>query len=285
MRRFFSPNTGSLPNLIIIGAMKSGTSSLHFYLDQHPDVQMSRTKELHFFIEENNWSRGLDWYRSHFSQRFPVRGESTPAYTHFPFRRGVPQRIHEIIPEARLIYVVRDPMERTLSHYVHAVSAGRESRPVDQAVTNPDEPYVTRSRYFTQIAQYLEYFPPEQILIVNTYDLLRNRSDVVSRAFDFVGVDASFDSEQFSRMRGKGGDKRRPTPTGARLSRFLDRTLSSLPSEVRDRIKRPILLPFTRAMPKPDLGDRAREELRRLLAEDVGRFREWTDDPLTGWSI
>ncbi len=116
-----------LPNLIIIGGLKCGTTSIHHYLGLHPQIQMSKPKELNFFVEELNWDLGLDWYASRFDSRSPVRGESSPHYTNLPRFEGVAARIHEHCPDARLLYMVRDPIKRILSHWVHATGAGYET--------------------------------------------------------------------------------------------------------------------------------------------------------------
>ena len=79
----------ALPNLIIIGGLKCGTTSIHHYLGLHPEIQMSKPKELNFFVEELNWDLGLDWYASRFDDRFGVRGESSPHYTNLPRFGGV----------------------------------------------------------------------------------------------------------------------------------------------------------------------------------------------------
>ena len=89
-----------LPNLIVIGAAKCGTTSLHEYLDAHPEIAMSREKELYFFIEEKNWNKGLAWYESNFDPHARVRGESSPGYTVFPLYQGVPERMAAIVPNA-----------------------------------------------------------------------------------------------------------------------------------------------------------------------------------------
>src|SRR5688572_29905885 len=82
---------GGLPNLIVIGAQKCGTSGLHYYLGLHPDVSVSEPKELNFFIAERNWPRGLDWYRSRLDQSAAVRVDASPNYTAYPQHRGVPE--------------------------------------------------------------------------------------------------------------------------------------------------------------------------------------------------
>ena len=86
-----------LPNLIIVGGLKCGTTSIHHYLGLHPEIQMSKPKELNFFVEELNWDLGLDWYASRFDGRFEVRGESSPHYTNLPRFSGVPERIQRAL--------------------------------------------------------------------------------------------------------------------------------------------------------------------------------------------
>ena len=90
--------TPQLPNLIIIGGLKCGTTSIHHYLGLHPEIQMSKPKELNFFVEELNWDLGLDWYASRFDDRFEVRGESSPHYTNLPRFEGVAERIQRALP-------------------------------------------------------------------------------------------------------------------------------------------------------------------------------------------
>ena len=112
------------PNLFIIGAMKSGTTTLHEYLDSHPQIAMSRIKEPGFFVEELTLRQGEDWYLSLFEQddRFRYRGESSTHYTKLPVFRGVAERLSRFNPEARLIYIMRNPIERLVSHYWHNIA-------------------------------------------------------------------------------------------------------------------------------------------------------------------
>ena len=87
---------------------------------------MSRQKELNFFIEERNWPRGADWYAGHFDAEAKVRGEASPNYSAFPQHQGVPERMHSVVPDAKLIYMVRDPLERIAAHWVHNYAKRRE---------------------------------------------------------------------------------------------------------------------------------------------------------------
>ncbi len=114
--------SGALPTFVIIGAQKCGTTALHSYLARHPEISMSRPKELDFFVAEKNWDRGLDWYRQRWNgPDKPIRGESSPNYTAYPNFDGVPERMVELLPDIKLIFMVRDPVDRVRSSYIHAV--------------------------------------------------------------------------------------------------------------------------------------------------------------------
>src|SRR4051795_9366785 len=188
-----------LPNLIIIGGLKCGTTSIHHYLGLHPEIQMSKPKELNFFVEEMNWDLGLDWYASRFDDRCRVRGESSPHYTNLPRFGGCAERIQQNCPDARLLYMVRDPIKRILSHWVHATGAGYETRELVPTLSDPDTSYMNRSKYWMQLQPYLERFDRSRIEIVTQEELQSEREATMRRAFAFAGVDESFVSEQFDR--------------------------------------------------------------------------------------
>ncbi len=206
-----------LPNLIVVGAQKCATSSLHQYLDAHPDICMSETKELDFFVAEKQWRRGLDWYRSQFPSDAPLRGESSPNYTAFPLFKGVPERMHSLIPEAKLIYVVRDPVDRMLSENVHARQTGRTKLGVREALLDPEAPFYHRSRYWTQISQYLQHYDKSQILVVDYDELAVRPRECMREIYRFLGVNEAFDSDVFSRRFHRSQGKREFTATGRAL--------------------------------------------------------------------
>ena len=166
---------GALPTFIIIGAQKCGTTSLHTYLGLHPEIGVSREKELNFFLRPDG-ERDLDWYRSWFDPSKPVRGEASPGYTNHPLRPGVPERMHAVVPDARLIFVVRDPLKRALSQYRHYCADRREDRSAEEALGEPGSKYVVRSRYAFQLDRYLPIYPMERILVVQQERLLDRRA-------------------------------------------------------------------------------------------------------------
>jgi hypothetical protein len=181
------------PNFVVIGAMKAGTVSLSHHLDEHPDVFLGRGGrfgEPNFFVKEFNWNRGLSWYESLFEGAGgqTAIGECSPCYSWAHTFRGVPERMAGLIPDARLIYVVRDPVARMRSMYMHQVSAGRERRRPEVALL--DERYLWPSRYGFQLAAFLDYFKRGQVLVVASEVLRSHPREALTLVFDHLGVDA-----------------------------------------------------------------------------------------------
>jgi hypothetical protein len=279
----------AMPNLIIIGGLKCGTTSLHHYLGLHPAVQMSKPKELNFFVEELNWDLGLDWYASRFDDRFAVRGESSPHYTNLPRFRSVAERIRQHCPDAKLIYMVRDPIKRILSHWVHATGAGYESRPLEPTLSAPDVAYVHRSMYWMQLQPYLEHFGREQIEVITQEELQGERSETMRRAFGFVGVDPEFSSEQFDRewekSSAKQGDRYQLMERLIKLPGFrsLDRNFDRLPESMRWLVEKAVHDPEKPSAPKPELPDDVFETLRTRFRDDVAQLQQFAGREFAGW--
>jgi hypothetical protein len=236
---------GRLPNLLLIGAMKCGTSSLHRYLGLHPEIAMSGAKELNFFLpadaesagpllgERSSAGRGIDWYARQFDAGAPVRGEGSVAYT-FPWFEGVAEAAAAALDDARLIYVVRDPLERMLSH--RDQFAGRDSRPLAESLLDADGPYLRASSYATALAPFLERFGRERILLVDQARLRSDRDAVLREAYSFLEVDPGFSSpltaEETNVSASKGtayrlAERARSSKPGAAVATRLPRGLRS----------------------------------------------------------
>jgi len=276
-----SPAGGALPNLIVIGGLKCGTTSLHHYLNLHPEIAMSRPKELNFFVAELNWDLGPDWYASHFRTDAPVRGESSPHYTNLPRFEGVAERMRSLLgDDVRVIYMVRDPIDRMLSHYLHNVGGGYESRPLAEALADPASAYVARSRYAMQLEPYLGELGRERVTIVSREELKDERATAMRRLFELCGVDAAFSSEQFEREwetgSAKAGRGFRLMDRAVRLPglRALDRNFDRLPESLRWLVERVVHDPGRGAAPKPELPNDLRARLADLLRADVERLEE-----------
>jgi len=281
-RREPSGADGALPNLLVIGGLKCGTTSLHHYLGLHPDVAMSRPKELNFFCEELNWVLGEAWYRSHFDPAAAVRGETSPHYTARPRLDGVVERMRALVGDARLIYMVRDPIDRILSHYLHNTGGGYEERALVEALGRTDTAYVDRSRYAYQLEPYREAFGAERVRVVSREELKAERAATMRGLFEFLGVDPAFSSPEFEREwetgGAKGGGRFRLMDRAVRLPglRALDRNFDRLPERMRWRVERLIHDPEAGEAPKPELPAEIRERLAETLRPDVARFEQLT---------
>jgi hypothetical protein len=278
-----------LPNLIIIGGLKCGTTSIHHYLGLHPEIQMSKPKELNFFTRELNWDLGLDWYASRFDDRFEVRGESSPHYTNLPRFGGCAERIREHCPDARLLYMVRDPIKRILSHWVHATGAGYETGDLATVLAQPETSYMNRSKYWMQLQPYLEHFDREQIEIIAQEELQSEREETMRKAFAFAGVDESFTSEQFDRewekSSAKQGDKYQLMERLIKLPGFrsFDRNFDRLPESMRWIVEKVVHDPEKPPAPKPKLPDDLFEIVRGRFGADVAELQKFAGREFAGW--
>jgi hypothetical protein len=278
-----------LPNLIIVGGLKCGTTSIHHYLGLHPEVQMSKPKELNFFARELNWDLGLDWYASRFDDRFKVRGESSPHYTNLPRFGGCAERIREHCPDARLLYMVRDPIKRILSHWVHASGAGYETGDLVSVLSQPETSYMNRSKYWMQLQPYLEHFEREQIEIIAQEELQSEREETMRKAFGFAGVDETFTSEQFDRewekSSAKQGDKYQFMEKLIKLPGFrsFDRNFDRLPESMRWIVEKVVHDPEKPPAPKPKLPDDLFDTVRARFTTDVAALQQFAGREFAGW--
>ena len=286
---------GRLPNFIVIGAMKAGTTSLFHYLQAHPQVFMSPLKEVNFFVEELNLKRGFDWYRKQFhgaSGDVRAIGEASTAYTKYPEFDGVPERIASYIPDVRLIYLVRDPIERIRSQYQHRVLAGAEHAPLELALLQ-DERYVNCSRYAMQVERYLQWFSPERFLLVTSEKLRSLRLPTMRGIYSFLEIDPDFVPDTIEREFYTSDERatyppfvwwvRRTVkpyvPAGKRVKELVDLALpASLGRRARARSTHDQNPSFV-------VPDRVRQQLIERLGDDVARLRTYMPEGFDGWGI
>jgi hypothetical protein len=278
---------GALPNFLIIGAMKAGTTSLWQYLRSHPQVFMPDDKELHFFSREHVWSRGLDWYQGKFEvpPTATAIGEASPSYSKHPHLPGVPIRIATVIPDARLIYVIRQPIERMRSHYLHHVATGQEHDPIETAL-RPDSEYVNTSRYAMQIACYLEHFRRDQLLIVESEDLRSDRVATLRRVYEFLGIDDGWLPPTIQRQFYRTAERRRLRSIPLMMRRLSGSPVGRLiPDAVRARVKKSRVVTRTVDEDEAMITHTFRGELQEVMREDVSRLRQFLGPDFDGWGL
>ncbi|MFO8015516.1 MAG: sulfotransferase domain-containing protein [Candidatus Woesearchaeota archaeon] len=200
---------GSLPDYIIIGAQKCGTTSLQEYMEQHPKILSPSKKEVHFF--DLNYYKGLSWYKKHFpilkKYRKKIVGEASPYYIHFP---PVAQRISKCLPDIKLIVLLRDPVKRAFSQYNSNYNKGREKRSFEESIEDElknlpreykkvdkgkysnkhqNEFFLDRGKYYIQLKNWFMYLKREQFIIIKSEDFFGNPQREVSKIFHFIGVE------------------------------------------------------------------------------------------------
>jgi Sulfotransferase domain len=285
----------TLPDFLLIGAMKCGTTSLYHYLRDHPQIFMPAIKAPEFFAEEGNWGRGIAWYRRQFEgagDDVVAIGEASNVYTKFPRYRGVPARIVQHIPRARLVYVVRDPIDRIRSHYQTRLTEGTERAPIGRAVReNPI--YVDYSRYAMQLDRYLDHFPREQLLVITAEDLRGDRLATIRAVYAFLGVRHDHVPSDVDRVFYETRHRAPRSPVPVWLRKGLKRHLPAAKraKELENNLIRAIRGLRRSSEAPPPLPERlvipddVRAELADTLREDVGRLRSFLGPGFDGWGI
>jgi hypothetical protein len=274
-----------LPDFLVIGAPKTGTSSLHRYLGAHPQVFMAEVKELNFFITELNWSRGRDWYEQQFAAAGAAKavGEASPLYTQHPYYRGVAERAAGLIPHAQLIYVIRNPIEQMLSHYADRRRWASENESVNKALLgNPV--YLETARYAFQLEQFLAHFSRDQLHIVISEQLrtAETRARTFAGILRFLGVDERWTSETISEEHNVGVATRRWLFQRLAASRSWGLLTSAAP----EWLKRPLSpIVHHRATPREELTVDVERELRSRLADDLAKLRDLVGPEVDAWRL
>ena len=189
-----------LPNFLVIGSQKAGTTSIYHVLKVHPEIFLPERKEINYFFHEGEYAKGENWYTSYFTNMpdaVTAWGEATPGYIVHP---EAPARIHQLLPDAKLILTVRHPVNRAYSQYWDNRRSLSEYHSFEEIVEIALEPdyhpgrlgYFSRGTYIQYIRRYLEFFPPENLLVLPFEDLHQSPQNFYRRIFSFLNVDPSF---------------------------------------------------------------------------------------------
>ncbi|MCZ6691303.1 MAG: sulfotransferase [Planctomycetota bacterium] len=265
------------PDFLIVGAMKAGTSTLSHFLSRNPRIYMAR-RELHFFDRDENFEKGMGWYSRHFesAESEQLVGEKTPTYSFLPLAA---ERIAEVVPDAKLIWIFREPVVRAYSNYWHAVKNGAEPYSFERAVELERQGqerslwnyYLKRSRYAEQIRRFCKWFSLDQMLFLQFERLVSDPHQEVRRVCSFLGVEEGDAPES-------PGKNRTYVPRSRKLARFVRVSFG------RGKIFRLVARFNRRAEPGyPAMDASLRESLKRDFEKPNLELAELTGLDLTNW--
>lgn len=294
------PNDLRAPDFLIIGEMKCGTSTLWELLGRHPSVFCPEEKELHFFSSYTDFPQhgrletvGIEPYLKHFGGTGPdqICGEATPNYL---FDEGACQRIRSVVPDVRLIAILRDPVRRAWSHYWHQVRRGWERLSFEEALEAEEDrlasgdantrdrySYIARGRYIERLSRYEKVFPREQLCVVLLEDLQRDPVAVMDRVRGHLGLAQPFRLAELDLPEAN----RASFPKWPRLdalSRVVSRWARARGPAAVSTVK--AIGNLTRALRvysgAPRMSETLRSELHRAFNESDRKLRNWLGRPL-----
>ena len=260
------------PDFFIIGAMKAGTTTLYRYLQQYEDVGMSRIKETDFFVAEKNFDLGDTWYKSQFDLNRPLLGEASPNYTKHDVFPGVPARIARAAPNARFIFLARDPVDRFVSQYRHSWLHGHmRAQPQGLLTSDTGRHMIECSRYGVQIAQYLTQFDRAQFLFLD-FDVLCTRpQDTLNQVAGFLDLPhRSITHEAPANTAAHTAHVPGIVKRAAR-SKLARRFDYLIPRSTHEIVRRAFAI--RKSPPVPLLDQNLRSKIADLLRKDAQRFR------------
>ena len=203
-----------------------------------------------------------------------MRGEASPNYTNYPRFKGVAKEMYRVLPEAKLIYLVRDPIDRMVSAYLHNQRKGRVNGNLAETITERGSTYLRRSRYHKQVQRFARLYPPENLMIIDQLDLLERRQETLADVFRFLDVDDTFWDSRYGQLRHETGRPTRPA-----LARVSERVSPDLARRMSARSA------VAAALQRPLVDADLHEELSAKLKPDIDRFREFTGRDFAHWSV
>lgn len=264
----------SAPDFILIGAMKCGTTTLAAQLGAQEGIFLTEPKEPNYFSDNHVFARGPEWYAGLFDAARPgeLRGEASTHYTKLPDLPEAVPRMKAALPEVRLIYIIRDPMARLVSHYIHEWSQGILTGPLDAAMLERYAPLVNYGCYGMQIAPYLEAYGREAVLLTSLERLKRDAGAELARIAAHIGHDGPVTWRRNLATVNASSERVRRLPMHWLLVDSLFATVlrrSLVPQLVRTRIREARMM-----KERPEIPEEARAGLARRFLEDRARLAE-----------
>ena len=279
-------NTRVAPDFIVIGAMRAGTTSIYEWLRSTGRVSLPDMKETDFFLTEENWSKGNDWLKARYSDLSLPMGDISPNYTKRDVWPTVSQRIHQTNPNAKLIFIVRDPVARAVSQYQMMSGMGLVPSNVENFLKLDDGPHITdTSKYAWQLEPYLEYWSIEDIHIVDFGELKSDPFKTVNDMLTFIGVEPLVEGFDVTKANASDSVNALPGWWGAfRASKFGTSLRARAPRKLINRAKQ-LVSNSSKTVTLNPISPEVKSELAELLRQDVEKFRQMTGRDFSNWSV
>jgi hypothetical protein len=298
----------TLPNFLIIGAAKSGTTALYFFLKQHPEIFMSTPKELRYFsymgeppdeLPKKYIHQGvvtLDAYEKHFddSGAEKIIGEASPMYLYVP---GTAERIKATIPNVKLLAILRNPVDRAYSAFTHALRDWSETETSFQAALNKEVErieagwdilwhYTQAGFYYNQISRYYNFFNKDQIKVVLYDDLVEDAQGLCQHIFEYLEVKPDFTPDTSKRPNISG------FPRSTKFHQFMNRLfmydnpIKKLSRQLFPKSFRQKVMVNLRIMnmEKREMPEEAKNYLKNLFKEDIKQLEDLIERDLSSWT-
>lgn len=269
----------AIPNFIICGTTKGGTTPLKVYLEQHPDIFMAK-QEIHYFDVNNNYNKGFLWYQNKFQEYKNQKaiGEKTPNYM---FKKYVPKRIFNALPDVKLIFLLRNPVDRVYSDFWMSIRNGIiRKQNFNKIIKDKSSHYIRRGLYAEQIREFLKYFKKENILFIISEEFRTNTEAILNNVIEFIGVD----SFNFIEEKRYGGAIKYKSLTYivkniTNLQKYIPfKPLKNLLIKIRRKIKR-----FNRTDEYPPMNEKTRKELEEYYKKYNDELEDLIDIKLSRW--
>ncbi len=278
-----------LPTFLVIGAQKAATTSLHAFLGEHPDIFLPDLKETNFFLEEEHGTQRRAWYESLFDEGRDAahRGDVSPGYSMFPFYRGVAERAAITVPDARIIYLIRHPIDRMVSSWAQGIGAGIEDQDLEEAMLFASN-YLLPSCYGLQLSRWKACFPSEQILVIRSEDLAADPGATLDRVLRHLSLPAGWRPSDEDARHNQATEKLITRARARRVAGMLRRgglhgpALWLTPTNramARTRLARPMVPSDL------DLAPEVKEALLACLRSDATLLRSMVGPDLDLWGL
>ena len=275
-------------DFLIVGAQKCGTSTLFSLLNDHPALEGCSDKEPGFFSNVQDWRSEVDSYHRLFHQRDGVKYfEASTIYTFYPLRKlAIWDDVFDYNPDMRIIYIVRNPIERIVSSWMHTYEMGWDNDPLEKAVVN-NRLYTDITRYHTQISPWINKFGRDRVLILDFESLVSNQTQLLAEIAGFLNVEAAGFSNKNDVCRNRSiGDQK----VSGRFIKYtkLAKQFQLLAPDVLQACVRPVWRAIAykhnrRFTQRPTMSTKTQEMILHMLAHDIDGISMLMGKDLAGW--